>query len=92
MNQEPLDGVKIVPVYRAQNESVADIVRGLLESENIQVTFRSQHAPSVYDGLFTVADGYWADLMVREDQADRAREIIHAFESSDDALDTKAQS
>ena len=72
--------VELVPVYRAPQESTAEIVRALLESEGIQVVYRSLHAPAVYDGLFAVADGFWADLMVREDQAERAKEILRAFD------------
>jgi NADPH:quinone reductase-like Zn-dependent oxidoreductase len=78
--KNPDDSIDLVSVYRASKESVADIIRALLESEGIDVIFRSNHSSTVYDGIFAVSEGYWADLLVREDQAERAREIIHVFE------------
>ncbi len=85
MSQDTPEEILLTPVYRAPNEGVADIVRALLDSEGIQVIFRSNHTHSVYDGIFAAGDGYWADLMVREDEADQAREIIKAFENKETA-------
>ena len=80
MSMENPDGIDLVTIYRAPSESVANIVKSLLESEDIDVIFQSNHSSSVYDGIFASGEGYWADLLVREDHAGRAREIIQAFE------------
>ncbi len=75
MNEE----LNLVCIYKASSETEANLVKNLIESEGIQVVFRSDHSASVYDGVFRVAMGYWAELMVREDQAEEALRLIRAF-------------
>jgi len=75
------EGARFVPVYRAPTEAIAQIVRGLLVSESIPVVLESRQV-SMYDGVMVMAEGYWGDLLVPGSQADRAREIIQAFENA----------
>jgi hypothetical protein len=67
-------GKKLVEVYRATGEAEAQIIRGLLESNDIPCLLQSHVAPSVHvfaiDGLGEVK------IMVRESRAERARELI----------------
>ena len=75
-----VEKIQLVPIYRAPSESVAQIVRALLVSEGIPVVFNSKQVP-MYDGVMVMAEGYWGDLLVPESQAERAREIVRAYES-----------
>ncbi|MBI2843574.1 MAG: DUF2007 domain-containing protein [Armatimonadetes bacterium] len=80
MSDETTADFRLAPVYRAPNENIAQIVRGILESAGIQVILKSMQIPW-YDGVMTMGEGYWGDLLVSEDEADRAREIIRAYEN-----------
>ena len=79
MNEERQDDIRLVAVYRAPTENVAQIVRGLLESEGIEATFTPTQIP-MYDGIAKLWEGFWGDILVDEDKADRARQIIEAYE------------
>lgn len=82
MNDKQDDFLNIESVYRAPNEMTAQIIRGLLESEGIPVFIKSLQIPW-YDGIMTAAEGYWGDIMVTEDLAEKAKMIIKAYESKD---------
>ena len=68
--------LKIVEVYKARGELEAQVIKGLLESHDIPCLFQSNTASSVHafaiDGLGEVR------VMVPEDMADKARELIKA--------------
>ena len=74
----------LVPVYRAANQSIADIVKALLESEGIPIVFKSMQVP-MYDGIMVMGEGYWGDLLVPENLAEQAREIVNAYEGDGDS-------
>jgi len=78
---DELEQQGVVPVFRAPDEMTASIVRGLLESEGIPVDVASRQVPWM-DGIMTTAVGYFGDLLVPASEADRAREIIEAYESA----------
>lgn len=79
MNDHNIEDVRYEPVYRAANESVAEIVTALLEAEGIPVTPKSLQVPW-YDGIMVTAKGYWGDLLVPSDRADEARRLIEAYD------------
>ena len=79
MNQTNQEDINYIPVYRAPKETIGEIVRGLLESEGISVMVRSVQVPWT-DGVMVMGEGYWGDLLIPEDQADHAREIIQVYE------------
>jgi hypothetical protein len=79
MSNQNVEGTRLVPVYRAPTETVAEIVRGLVESEGIPTTLKSVQVPWC-NGIMVMGQGYWGDLLVPECEADRAREIIRAYE------------
>ncbi len=74
-------GKGLTAVFRAPDEVTADIVKGLLEGEGIPVMLQSRQVP-MYDGALTMAVGYWGDVVVPREHADRARAIIGAYEQS----------
>ncbi len=65
---------KMVEVYRAYGEPEAQIIKGLLESHGIPCFLRSNAAPSVH--VFTVDGMGEVGVMVREETAEKARELI----------------
>ena len=71
---------KAVEVYRAASEAEARIIKSFLESNGIPCVFKANAAPSVHafaiDGLGEVA------IMVWEDVADKARELIREEEDA----------
>jgi hypothetical protein len=79
MNSEDSDDIRLVTVYRAPTENLAYIVKGVLEDEGISVSLRSLQIPW-YDGIMRMGEGYWGDILVFEDDAVRAREIIKSYE------------
>lgn len=70
-------GENLVVVFRAPDEVTANIVKGLLEGENIPVILESRMA-AMFDGAFTMGEGFWGDVVVPEEFAKRSREIIEA--------------
>jgi hypothetical protein len=67
---------KLVKVYTAQGEMDAQVVRGLLEACGIRSILTGNAAlsmqPFVMDGMGRI------DIMVSQEQADEARDIIKA--------------
>ena len=67
---------KLVQVYKARGELEAQVIKGLLESHDIPCLFQSNTASSVHafaiDGLGEVK------IMVPEDRAEEAKELIEA--------------
>ncbi|MCE5322321.1 DUF2007 domain-containing protein [bacterium] len=81
--EEHGQGENLVVVFRAPDEMTANIVKGILEGENIPVVLESQMVP-MYDGVFKTSVGYWGDVVVPEQYAERSREIIDAQLSSNE--------
>ena len=75
-------GENLVVVFRAPDEYVADIVKSLLEGEGIPVVLESRQVAQM-DGVFKLDVGYWGDVVVQREFADRAREIIEAYQAED---------
>ncbi|MCD6521612.1 DUF2007 domain-containing protein [Candidatus Calescamantes bacterium] len=69
---------RTVKVYTAKDEFEANLIKGLLESEGIPCNLITQVPHSVYP--FTVDGLAEVQIMVREEDADRAREIIESKE------------
>ncbi len=70
--------MKLISVYKAHDEFEAISLRDLLEKEDVQVVIRSRQIP-MYDGIMTMAVGYWGDLLVKEKELEKAKEIIEGF-------------
>jgi hypothetical protein len=75
-----LDGQRVVQIAIAPNEITADIWRQVLEDEGIVVALKPGGAGFSF-GSSALMEHY---VLVREDQAERARSIIAELESSDE--------
>jgi hypothetical protein len=82
------DNLKAVQVAVAPNELVADMWRQVLREEGIVAAI----TPSGMGHAFATNALNEQIVLVREDQAERAREIIAAFESDAEALDDEFDS
>ncbi len=71
-------GEKLVEVYKAAGEAEAQIIKGLLESNDIPCLLKSLAAPSVH--VFTVNGMGEVQVMVWESAADKARKLIRGKE------------
>ena len=71
---------KMVAIYRAASEAEAGIIKSFLESNGIPCLLKANAAPSVHafaiDGMGEVA------ILVWEDMADKARELVRGEEDA----------
>ncbi len=65
---------KTVEVYRAAGEAEAQIIKGLLESNEIPCLLKSHAAPSVH--VFAINGLGEVKVMVRESRAEEAKRLI----------------
>jgi len=72
-------GENLVVVFRAPDEFTANIVRGLLVGEDIPVVIESRQV-AMYDGALTMGEGFWGNLVVPEQYAAAAKEIIRVYQ------------
>jgi hypothetical protein len=75
-------GEDLVVVFRAPDEFIADIVKGLLVGEGIPVVLESRQVAQM-DGVMKMGEGYWGDVVVPRAYAARARELIEAYQTGD---------
>lgn len=68
-----------VSVYRALDETAANIVKGALEDAGIQAVVRPLHT-SWFDGMFVPAEGYWGDVLVRKQDVRKASKLLKEYE------------
>jgi nitrogen regulatory protein PII len=73
MPEKPNPKERLVKVFDAEQESEALVVRGLLESNGIESLTRPD---DLEQDLFPVGG---VAIMVREEQAEEAKELIEAF-------------
>jgi len=79
-DQDHGQGEDLVVAFRAPDEVTASIIQGLLEGEGIPVVLESRMA-SMYDGALKAGEGYWGDVVVPRQHAERSREIIAAYQA-----------
>ena len=70
--------MNLVSVYNAEDESVAEIVNGLLQGEGIPSVIHCEESP-VLEGVLDPAADAWGQILVPESEADHAREVIAAY-------------
>ena len=66
---------KFVSVYRPLDEATANIARIALENAGISAIVRPRHS-SWFDGALVPAEGCWGDVLVPEDDAQRAIALL----------------
>ncbi len=69
-------------IYRPPNELMANAVRGLFEDNGIPAMIRSFQIPA-YDGVAQLMRPVWGAVLVEEEDAARAKELLDAFLSTD---------
>jgi hypothetical protein len=80
----PNPNEKLVRVFDTEQESEAMVVRGLLESEGIDAEITALDAPQdTFPGVGGTV------ILVREEDADRAREVIASSRASATDLETE---
>ena len=77
MPEKPNPDKRLVKVFDAEQESEALVVRGLLESNGIESIVRPD---DLEQDLFPVGG---VAIMVREEQAEEAKQLIEAFRQDD---------
>jgi len=78
---DPSDQTRVVPVAVAPNEVIADLWRQVLQDEGIIVALKPGGIGHAYASN-ALNEHY---LLVREDQAERAREVLAELEEDDEA-------
>lgn len=66
------------PVYRAENELMANTIKDLLESSGIPALVHSFQIPA-YDGIAQVMRPAWGEVLVAEEDLTAAQEIVEGF-------------
>jgi len=77
-----IDSVAIKPVYRPDDELMANAVRDLFEENGIPAMIRSFQIPAC-DGLARVMRPVWGEVLVEEKDMAKAKELLDAFLSTD---------
>ena len=81
--QAPNPNEKLVRIFDTEQESEALVVRGLLESAGIDCDITALDAPQdILPGVGGTV------ILVREEDADRARKMIEEYRRSPDTLET----
>lgn len=82
-NQEnesaPRDAGATVAVYAAPDQITAEVVRGALEAEGIPAVIGEQVADA-YAGPLALGEGFWGEVRVAAEDAERARATLTGFE------------
>jgi hypothetical protein len=75
MAKAPEAGDNLVKVFETEEETEAMVVRGLLETAGIDAILKSDEAPDVFPVGGVV-------VLVRQEQAEEARQTIEAYRKS----------
>ena len=68
----------LVTVYRAPDELMANTIKDLLDQNGVPAFMRSFQIPA-YDGIAQVMRPNWGEVLVEEDNLERARELVEGF-------------
>jgi len=66
---------EFVSIYRPLDEVTANIIKLALEEAGIRAIVRPYHS-SWFDGIFVPAEGSWGEVLVPEEDADRAAALL----------------
>jgi hypothetical protein len=77
MAEKPLSSGELVTVFDTEQETEAQVVRGLLESAGIEVQYTSRE---LQQDVFPGTAG--SLLRVRPDQAEEARQVIETYRAN----------
>lgn len=65
-------------LYRPDSEFMANTIRDLLEQEGIGTLVHSFQIPA-YDGVAMAMRPVWGEVLVQEEDYERAQEIVRGF-------------
>ncbi len=65
-------------LYKAENEFMANTIKDLLEQNGIPALIHSFQIPA-YDGVAQMMRPAWGEVLVAEDDFERAQEVIVGF-------------
>jgi hypothetical protein len=71
------DDEALVAVHEALSEPEANIVKGILEEAGIPAMLQSLQVP-MYDGVMSMFHGHWGNVVVRQEDYERALDVIQA--------------
>jgi len=74
-----------IAVYNAPDETSARLVASLLEADGIDAVV-DQHTVPMLETAQSMREGIWGCVLVHRKDAERATEILGAYESSEDNL------
>ena len=87
--EEHGQGENLIIVYRAPDVFTANTVQGLLIGENIPAVLESKQVPWL-NGVMKMGEGYWGDVVVPEEYAERSRELIEAYQAENTDEEVKS--
>ena len=70
--------IKLVNVYKAPDEFMAQTIESLLTLNGIETILKSYQVP-LYDSIVTFIKGDWGELLVKEEDQTKASELIKGF-------------
>jgi hypothetical protein len=73
--------MKTKVLYKPDNELLALSIKSLLEKEEIYAIIRSYQIPA-YDGIAQMMRPHWGEIIVAEEDYERAKELLDGFLSS----------
>ncbi len=83
-----LDDRPLVPIATFENLSEAEVAKSLLTAEGIQVAIRDQPLASLLPPIALANGGL--TLLVGEDEAEKAREVLAKPDSTEEPAEEKA--
>lgn len=77
---------KYVRVYSAANEIEADLIKSLLDDNGIEASVDPVNMSIALDGIIALGEGFWGYVLVHENQADAAKDLIEEYKNSEEEL------
>lgn len=68
----------LAPVYRVRDEVTGNIIKIALEEAEIPATVQAYQS-SVFDGIFTNAEGVWGEVLVAPEDLERATAVLEEY-------------
>lgn len=74
----PFDDRDLITIFKADTETEAHLVSGILETAGIPVMIHSLQVP-MYDSILSCANACWGDILIHPENENLARELILEF-------------
>ncbi len=80
-------GEDLVVIYKAPDEFTAQVIKDLLQGENIPVVLESRQVAWL-NGTMKMGEGYWGDVVVPREFAETGTRIIEEYRAKAEIKDT----